>query len=93
MVTKTVSMEQTVPPSLLQIISISSCNIVIWSVLCISVIVMLLLNNKFGEFPLEGNLNEASDVSVPLHRVSELLTAKCGLCCINQMLSCGPLLS
>lgn len=60
-------MEQTVPPSLLQIISISSCNTVIWSVLCVSVTVMLLLNNKFGEFSLEGNLNEASDVSIPLH--------------------------
>lgn len=55
--------------------------------------VMQLLNNKFVAFSLEGNLNEASDVSVPLHRVSELLTAKCGLCCINRMLSCGPLLS
>lgn len=65
--TKTVSMEQAVPPSLLQIISISSCNTVTWSMLCVSVTVVLLLNNKFREYSLEGNLNVASDASVRLH--------------------------
>lgn len=60
-------MEQTVPPSFLQIISISSCNTVIKSMLSVSATVELLLNNKFGEFSLEGNLDGASEVSVPLY--------------------------
>lgn len=49
------------PPSLLQIISSSSSNAVVQGMQCVSVTIMLLLNNKFSQ---EGNLNEASDVSL-----------------------------
>lgn len=49
-----------------KVVFLSSCNTVIWSMLCLSVAVMLMLNES-GEFCLEGSLNKASGASVSLH--------------------------